>query len=144
MSSLFTRIVNGELPGQVLWQDELCYSILTIKPIREGHVLVIPRMEIDHWDEIPETTTEHLFVVAQKISRVLRSLFPCAKIGMMIAGLEVRHAHIHLFPIDALSDLDFSLASMRDEEAQRITANRIRKALRDLGYNAVTAETAPV
>jgi histidine triad (HIT) family protein len=135
MSSIFSRIVNGELPGHVLWQDELCYSILTLKPVREGHVLLIPRAEIDSWDEIPEATTAHLFITAQKISRVLRSLFPCQKIGMMIAGLEVRHAHVHLFPINALTDLDFSLARERSDEAQQITADLIRNELCAAGYS---------
>src|SRR5690606_11589198 len=97
MSSIFTRILQGDLPGHVLWQDALCFSILTIKPVREGHVLVIPRDEIDSWDELPEPLTTHLFITAQKISRILRAIFPCRKVGMMIAGLEVPHAHIHLF-----------------------------------------------
>jgi len=138
MSSIFSRIVNGELPGHVLWQDDLCYSILTLKPLREGHVLLIPRAEIDNWDEIPEATTAHLFITGQKISRVLRSLFPCQKIGMMIAGLEVRHAHIHLFPINALTDLNFSLAHERSDEAQQLTAERICDALSAAGYSEAT------
>ena len=138
MSSIFTRIISGESTGHVLWQDELCYCILTIKPVREGHVLVIPREEIDHWDDMPEPVTAHVFIVAQKISRVLRSLFPCAKVGVMIGGLEVRHVHVHLLPINALTELDFSLAHERSDEAQRQTANRIRTALRAAGYSEAT------
>ncbi len=138
MSSIFTQIVKGSLPGHVLWQDEHCYCILTLKPIREGHVLLIPHAEIDFWDDIPEAVSAHMFIVAQNISRTLRSLFPCAKIGMMIAGLEVRHAHMHLFPINALTDLDFSLARERDDAVQLQTANRIRTALAAAGYSAAT------
>jgi histidine triad (HIT) family protein len=138
MSSIFTRIVAGELPGHVLWRDAHCYSILTLKPVAEGHVLVVPVQEVDHWDEIPAEVNAHLFVTAQKISRVLRSLFPCKKIGVMIAGLEVRHAHVHLFPINALTDLDFSRAQARDDEAQRLTANRIREALSQAGHSEAT------
>ena len=139
MSSIFTRILQGDLPGHVLWQDALCFSILTIKPVREGHVLVIPRDEIDSWDELPEPLTTHLFITAQKISRILRAIFPCRKVGMMIAGLEVPHAHIHLFPINALSDLNFSLAAERDETAQQQTADLIRRALLAAGHGEADA-----
>lgn len=138
MSSIFTQIFRGELPGHVLWKDAHCYCILTLKPVQEGHVLVIPVQEVDHWDDIPPAVSAHLFVTAQKISRVLRSLFPCKKIGVMIAGLEVRHAHVHLFPINALTDLDFARAQERDDEAQRLTANRIREALANAGHNEAT------
>lgn len=140
MSSLFTRIRQGELPGHLLWNDGTCFAILTIKPIREGHLLVIPHQEVDHWDDMDEALTQHVFTVSRLLSRTMRSLFPCEKVGMMIAGLEVRHAHIHLVPIKAISDLNFSLAEERDEEAQRLTAARIRQSLRDAGHQHVPAD----
>ena len=140
MSSLFTRIRQGELPGHLLWNDGTCFAILTIKPIREGHLLVIPNQEVDHWDDMDVALTQHVFTVSRLLSRTMRSLFPCEKVGMMIAGLEVRHAHIHLVPIKAISDLNFSLAEERDEEAQRLTAARIRQSLRDAGHQHVPAD----
>ena len=140
MSSLFTRIRQGELPGHLLWNDGTCFAILTIKPIREGHLLVIPHQEVDHWDDMDEALTQHVFTVSRLLSRTMRSLFPCEKVGMMIAGLEVRHAHIHLVPITAISDLNFSLAQERDEEAQCLTAARIRQSLRDAGHQYVPAD----
>ncbi|WP_237132655.1 HIT family protein [Pseudohongiella sp. O18] len=140
MSSLFTRIRQGELPGHLLWNDGTCFAILTIKPIREGHLLVIPHQEVDHWDDMDEALTQHVFTVSRLLSRTMRSLFSCEKVGMMIAGLEVRHAHIHLVPIKAISDLNFSLAEERDEEAQRLTAARIRQSLRDAGHQHVPAD----
>ncbi|HBX38955.1 MAG TPA: HIT family protein [Marinobacter adhaerens] len=140
MSSLFTRIRQGELPGHLLWNDGTCFAILTIKPIREGHLLVIPHQEVDHWDDMDESLTQHVFTVSRLLSRTMRSLFPCEKVGMMIAGLEVRHAHIHLVPITAISDLNFSLAQERDEAAQRLTAARIRQSMRDAGHQHVPAD----
>jgi diadenosine tetraphosphate (Ap4A) HIT family hydrolase len=140
MSSLFTRIRQGELPGHVLWDDGCCFAILTIKPIRVGHLLVIPYDEVDHWDDMAAELNAHVFNVANVLSRTVRSLFPCEKVGMMIAGLEVRHAHIHLVPITAISDLNFALAQERDEDAQFGTACRIRQALRDAGHQAVPDE----
>lgn len=140
MSSLFTRIRQGELPGHLLWNDGTCFAILTIKPIREGHLLVIPHHEVDHWDDMDEALTQHVFTVSRLLSRTMRSLFSCEKVGMMIAGLEVRHAHIHLVPIKAISDLNFSLAEERDEEAQQLTAARIRQSLRDAGHQHVPAD----
>ena len=139
MSSLFTRIRQGELPGHLLWNDGTCFAILTIKTIREGLLLVIPHQEVDHWDDMDVALTQHVFTVSRLLSRTMRSLFPCEKVGMMIAGLEVRHAHIHLVPIKAISDLNFSLAEERDEEAQRLTAARIRQSLRDAGPQHVPA-----
>jgi histidine triad (HIT) family protein len=137
MSSLFTRIRQDELPGHVLWDDGRCFAILTIKPIREGHLLVIPHEEVDHWDEMDAALNAHVFQVASILSRTLRNLFPCEKVGMMVAGLEVRHTHLHLIPINAISDLNFALAQEREEEAQYGTACHIRQALRDAGHQSV-------
>lgn len=139
MSSLFTRIRLGELPGHVLWDDGRCFAILTIKPIRVGHLLVIPHQEVDHWDDMDADLNAHIFQVASVLSRTLRTLFPCEKVGLMIAGLEVRHAHLHLIPITAISDLNFALAQEREEEAQFGTACRIREALLDAGHTSVPA-----
>lgn len=140
MSSLFTKIRQGELPGHLLWDDGRCFAILTIKPIREGHLLVIPHQEVDHWDDMDEALAAHAFTVARLLSRTLRGLFPCEKVGMMIAGLEVRHAHIHLTPIQAISDLNFAMAQERDAAAQAITAQKIRQALREAGHPSVPAD----
>ncbi|MDT8429345.1 MAG: HIT family protein [Pseudomonadales bacterium] len=129
MSSLFTRILSAQAPGHVLWQDALCFCLLASKPLREGHVLVIPKVEIDFWDEMEPPLNAHIFHVSASISRILRGLFPCRKVGMMIGGLEVRHAHIHLIPIESVSELDFSRAAARSDAEQEGTAQRIREAL---------------
>lgn len=129
MSSLFSRILSARMPGHVLWQDASCFCLLAPKPLQKGHVLVIPRMEIDFWDEMEPALNAHIFNASARISRTLRTLFPCRKVGMVIGGLEVRHAHIHLIPINAVSELDFSRAAERSEAEQHETAQRIREAL---------------
>ena len=140
MASQLTRIRLGELPGHLVWDDGTCFAMLTVKPISEGHLLVVPYQEVDHWDEMDGGLNAHCFGVASQLSRVLRSLFPCEKIGVLIAGLETRHAHIHLLPISALSDLNFALARERDDTLQAATAKRIRAALREAGLAHVTGE----
>ena len=142
MSSLFTRIRQGELPGHIVWDDGQCFAILTLKPIREGHLLVIPREEVDHWYDMPAPLNAHVFGVARLLSQTMKALFPCEKVGMMIAGLEVRHAHLHLIPVTAIADLNFSLAQDRDEVLQRQTAQKLRDALRAAGYGNIPAEPA--
>lgn len=141
MSSLFTRIRQGELPGHIVWDDDQCFAILTLKPIREGHVLVIPREEVDHWYDMDAALTAHVFGIARVLSQTMKQLFPCQKVGMMIAGLEVRHAHVHLIPITEIADLNFSLAQDRDNALQAETAFNFRRALRDAGYTSVPAES---
>jgi diadenosine tetraphosphate (Ap4A) HIT family hydrolase len=139
MSSLFTRIRQGELPGHKVWDDGRCFAILTIKPIREGHLLVIPYEEVDHWCDMDADLNAHVFEVARVLSQQLNALFPCEKVGMMIAGLEVRHTHLHLIPITAIADLNFALAQDRSDEAQAVTAEKIRQALRSAGYSEQAA-----
>ncbi|ALO47596.1 HIT family protein [Pseudohongiella spirulinae] len=140
MSSLFTQIRLGQLPGHLLWDDGRCFAILTIKPINEGHLQLIPHEEVDHWDDMSPELTAHIFQVASTLSKTLRKLFPCEKTGLMIAGLEVRHAHLHLFPINAISDLDFSKAKDRADDAQKLTADKIRAALQEQGLTSVPAD----
>lgn len=134
MSSLFTRIRQGELPGHIVWDDGRCFAMLTIKPIREGHLLVIPHEEVDHWYDMDAALNAHVFEVARLLSRQLRTLFPCEKVGMMIAGLEVRHTHLHLIPVTAIADLNFALAQERADADQAVTAEKIRQSLRAAGY----------
>lgn len=134
MPSIFTKILNGELPGHKVWDDDLCFSIMTIQPIREGHLLVIPKEEIDHWDDVPEAVALHLMAVSQKIARAMKTVIPCRRIGVSIVGLEVPHTHIHLIPIDSMADMDFSRAVQAQPEQMSIMAEKIRTALESLGY----------
>lgn len=130
MPTIFTRIINRELPGRFVYEDEHCVAFLTVAPIRPGHTLVVPKLEIDHWVDAPETLTAHLFVAAQKVARAIQTAFPCTKVGLMVAGLEVPHLHIHLTPIDTIADMDFANQdSKATPEALDAAADAIRGAL---------------
>ena len=129
MASVFSMILAGELPGHFVWKDDEAFAIMTIQPVREGHVLLIPRQEIDHWDDLPEALAAHLMGVAQRIARGIKTAYPSKRVGMAIVGLEVPHTHLHLYPIDEMSD--FSFANSRPASAEQLAgaAARIRAAL---------------
>jgi len=129
MASVFTLIMEGKIPGNFVYQDDIAIAILTIQPIREGHVLVIPRQEVDQWSDLPMDTAAHLTKVSHKIANAMKTIFPCKRIGLMIAGLEVPHTHIHLVPMDSMDDLSFEYAKNADGEILKKTAEKIRAAL---------------
>lgn len=133
MASVFTLIIEGKIPGNFVWKDEKAVAILTIQPIRQGHVLVIPRVEIDHWNELPLDIASHLMQVSHKIANALKIAFPAKRVGMMIAGLEVPHTHIHLVPIDSMDDLSFLFAKNADSDLLKQTAGKIRDVLVEQG-----------
>jgi diadenosine tetraphosphate (Ap4A) HIT family hydrolase len=134
MSSIFSKILAGELPGHYVWKDAACFAIMTIQPIRSGHLIVIPNEEVNHWDDMPVATAEHVMRVAQKIAKGIKAVIPCKRVGVTVIGLEVPHAHVHLIPIDNLMDMDFKLAHMLPKEELAATALSIRTALETLGY----------
>ncbi|MEX1091729.1 MAG: HIT family protein [Acidimicrobiia bacterium] len=139
MPSLFTKIIEGEIPGTFVWRDDLCVAFLTIAPLRPGHTLVVPIEEIDHWIDLPDELRDHLFAVSATVATAIQEAFQPARVGLMIAGLEVPHAHIHLVPIDGVHDLDFANA---DDSASRedieVAADRISAALETRGSSGVT------
>lgn len=144
MPTLFTRILRRELPGRFVWEDDRAAAFLTIAPLRPGHVLVVPRQEVDHWLDLPPDLAAHLFAVAAEVGRAVQRAFPCRKIGLMIAGLEVPHAHLHLTPIDALHDLDFDRQDRNaDPRALDEAAERIRAELRAAGHTPPPAPHSP-
>src|SRR5688572_24305455 len=108
MASLFTKIIAREIPGRFVYEDDQAVAILTIKPIRAGHTLVIPRQEVDHWIDLPDDLLTHLNLVNRRLGRALQAAFRPVKVGLMVAGLEVRHVHYHLIPIQEIADLDFA------------------------------------
>lgn len=134
MASIFSRILNRELPGHFVWRDEQCFAIMTIQPIRDGHLIVIPRQEIDHWDDVPPEVAAHLMTVSQKIAKGVKEVVPCKRIGLSVIGLEVPHTHIHLIPIDNMGDMDFGHAHPVPAERLADTAGRIRAVLQRQGH----------
>lgn len=135
MASIFTRILAGELPGHFMWKDEQCFSILTIQPIREGHLLVVPNQEVNHWDEVPPELAAHLMQVSQHMARAIKAVIPCKRVGVTIIGLEVPHTHIHLLPLDHIGDMDFSMQRPETAEKLAATAASIRQALVQAGHH---------
>lgn len=128
MSTVFTLILNGSIPGTFVYRDDKCAAFMSINPIADGHVLVVPVSEIDHWIDMSHDLSQHLFSVSHTLSRALMKAFPCARIGMMIAGYEINHCHIHLIPTTSISDFNFVNAAtsvereLLEEHAAKIVA----------------------
>lgn len=129
MASIFSRIIAKELPGHFVWEDDLAVAIMTIQPVRPGHLLVIPREEVDHWDDLPPELSSHLMQVSQKLAKALKTTYDCQRVSLQVVGLEVPHVHFHLVPLDSMSDADFSRASNAEGDALAAEAAKIRQAL---------------
>lgn len=139
MPTLFTKIIDGDLPGRFVWEDDTCVAFLSIQPLTPGHTLVVPREEVDHWLDASSELRAHLFEVAHALASAIQASFQPARVGLMIAGMEVPHLHIHLAAIDSLQDMDFAQAdsspSGHDMDA---AAAAIRGALREMGARGVS------
>jgi histidine triad (HIT) family protein len=134
VSTLFTKIIDGEIPGRFVWRDDDVVAFLTINPITPGHTLVVPRAEVDHWLDLPPALAERCMAVAQVIGLAQMQAFSPTRVGMIIAGLEVPHTHLHLIPIDSESDLSFSKADPSpDPAALDVAAEQLRAALTAAG-----------
>jgi histidine triad (HIT) family protein len=134
VASLFTRIIEGELPGRFVWRDERAVAFLTIQPLKPGHTLVVPIEEVNHWIDLEPDLARHLMDVSQKVGKAIDRAFKPAKVGLIIAGLEVSHVHLHVTPIHALQDLNFANADRNPDPAEMdAAAEKIRRALRELG-----------
>ena len=139
MATIFTRIIAGELPARFVWKDDLCVVFLSNRPLRPGHSLVVPRAEIDHWLDLDVALLAHLAETAQAVGKAQMAGFTPARIGMMLAGLEVPHTHIHVVPIRGVNDLDFGKQDPNPDPAMMdAAAETIRQELRKLGYSQVT------
>ncbi|MBU3751589.1 MAG: HIT family protein [Mycobacterium sp.] len=138
MSSIFTMIINGELPGRFVYQDDLgndgVVAFLTIEPMTPGHTLVVPRAEVDNWQDVDPLLFHRVMDVAQRIGRAVCSAFDAKRAGMIIAGLEVPHLHVHVFPAYNLTDFGFAHVD-RNPSAESLDAAqaKIKAALAALG-----------
>ena len=102
MVSIFTRIMEGEIPGRLVWEDDLCVAMVDIRPLNRGHVLIIPRQEADPWTALPAATAQHLMAVAHRVAQAQQELFSPQRVGLMVAGFEVPHTHLHCVPLDSM------------------------------------------
>ncbi len=110
MATVFTRIIEGELPGTFVWRDERCAAFLSINPLAAGHTLVVPIAEVDHWLDVPADLQTHLFDVSRRIGEAQMRAFEPDRIGLVIAGFEVPHCHIHVCPVNSMADMNFARA----------------------------------
>jgi histidine triad (HIT) family protein len=134
VASIFTKIIKGELPGRFVWRDDRAVAFLTIQPLKPGHTLVVPIEEVDHWLDLDPDLAQHLLHVSQQVGRAIDRAFEPAKVGLIIAGLEVSHVHLHVTPIHALQDLNFANADPNPDPSEMdAAAEKIRAALRELG-----------
>ena len=129
MPSIFTRIIRGEIPCHKLAEDERYLAFLDINPLREGHTLVVPKLEVDKFFDLPVDVLAGMMPFAQAVAKKIASIVPCDRVGLCVIGLEVPHAHIHLIPIDHMSDMDFARPKLKctPKELAAI-AERIRNA----------------
>lgn len=118
MASLFSRIVSGEIPCYKVHENEKFLAFLDLNPMRKGHTLVIPKTEVDYIFDLDDSTLAEMIVFAKVVSKKIRTVFPCRKIGMTVIGLEVPHAHIHLIPIDVMKDIDFTADKLKLEASE--------------------------
>jgi histidine triad (HIT) family protein len=138
VASVFTKIIRGELPGNIVWEDEHAVAFLTISPMKPGHTLVVPRLEIDHWIDLDPSLLQHLSLVSQCIGKGIQAAFEPVRVGTIVLGLEVPHFHIHVVPVSSPTDLDFHNADPNAKpEDLAAAADRLRAELRRLGYESV-------
>ena len=130
MPTIFTRIIDGEIPGTFVHRDPRCVVFMSINPMARGHALVVPVEEYDHWIDMPDDLTAHLFAMSRRVGRAQKAAFDCDKVGVIIAGYEVPHTHIHLIPTVNMSQLSFANAAASvDRGDLEAAAEEIRAAL---------------
>jgi len=133
MATIFTKIINGELPGRFVYENDEVVAFLTIEPMTQGHTLVVPRAEIDQWQDIDKAAFGRIMSVAQLVGKAVCRAFDAVRAGVIIAGLEVPHLHVHVFPTRSLSDFGFANVDRNPSAASLDQAQaKIRAALAEL------------
>jgi histidine triad (HIT) family protein len=140
MPTIFTRIIDGELPGTFVWRDDRAVGFMSINPLAPGHVLVVPAVEGDHWIDLDAELVAHVFEVTRVIGVAQASAFPCEKVGVIVAGYEVPHVHVHVIPTTSMAQLNFANAARSVDPADlEANAEAIRERLRAAGRNEVAS-----
>lgn len=129
MASVFTRIINREIPGNIVAEDENCIAFLDVMPLVRGHVLVVPKQEIDYIFDLDDKTLAALHVFSKSVAHAIKVAIPCKRIGVAVIGLEIPHVHVHLIPMNSMGDINFANPKLKlsNEEFSEI-AQKIRKA----------------
>ncbi|MEI8241553.1 MAG: HIT family protein [Actinomycetota bacterium] len=132
MPTIFTRIITGEIPGTFVHRDDRCVVFMSINPLAPGHALVVPIEEVEHWVDLSPELSAHLFAVAHRVGRAQQAVFGCERVGLIIAGYEVPHTHIHVIPTEHMGQLNFANAATSvDRDELQSAADAIRAALAD-------------
>lgn len=121
MATIFTKIIQGEIPSYKIAEDDHCFAFLDINPVQKGHTLIVPKQEVNRLFDLDDKSYNQLMLFAKKVSKGIKQSFPCDRVGMTVIGLEVPHAHIHLMPINNLDDMSFfkdKLKLTKEEFAQ--------------------------
>jgi histidine triad (HIT) family protein len=130
MPSIFSKIINREIPGQIVAEDERFIAFLDIVPLVMGHTLVVPKKEVDYIFDLDDDTLAAMSLFAKKVARALKKAVPCKRIGIAVIGLEVPHAHIHLVPMNSMGDINFGNPKLKPTgEELAAVADKIRKAI---------------
>ncbi|WP_420315676.1 HIT family protein [Ekhidna sp.] len=129
MASIFTKIIEREIPAHIVAEDENYLAFLDINPLMEGHTLVIPKKEVDYIFDLDNQTFSELFSFSKGVAKAIESVIPCERIGLTVMGLEVPHAHVHLIPMKTMDDMNFSNMKLSpSKEEMKATASKIREA----------------
>jgi diadenosine tetraphosphate (Ap4A) HIT family hydrolase len=135
MSTVFTKIINGELPGRFVWSDDQAVGFLSINPLGPGHTLVVPREEVDQWVDADPGLLAHLTSVSRAIGAAVQEVWQPPRVGLLVAGFEVPHLHVHVFPAWDMAAFDFANAAKTvDAAEQDAHADKLRSALRAAGH----------
>jgi histidine triad (HIT) family protein len=128
MSSVFSKIISGEIPAYKVAENDMFLAFLDISPLAKGHTLVIPKEEYDYLFDIEDDMIGEYMIFAKKVAKAIKAAIPCIKVGMSVIGLEVPHAHIHLIPMNSVSEMNFSKEKLRfsDQEMSEV-AGKIRQ-----------------
>ncbi len=129
MASVFTMIIAGDIPGHFVYRDDTCVAFLSIDPLSPGHTLVVPIAEVDHWIDLDADLATHLMLVAQRVAKAIDTVYQPKKVGLMIAGLEVPHVHLHVTQVNSVTDLDFANARRADDSDLAVTAAGLSAAM---------------
>ncbi len=137
MSTVFTKIIDGELPGRFVWSDDVAVGFLSINPLGPGHTLVVPRAELDEWLDTDAEVLAHLMTVAHSVGTAVREVWRPPRVGLIVAGFEVPHLHVHVFPAWDLRAFDFANAAKSVDDAEQDGHREaLRAALRAAGHGA--------
>jgi histidine triad (HIT) family protein len=141
MATVFSRIIAGELPARFIWSDDRAVAFLSVNPLGPGHTLVVPRAEVDQWVDAPPELLGHLTAVAQAVGAAIRAVWAPPRVGLLVAGFEVPHLHVHVFPAADMAAFDFANAARTiDPHEQDGYAAILRKALRAAGHGAYVSD----